>query len=404
MFSRLRSGKIFKSVPDIFSNSPSDTDKGIVELNRSISLVTLDTNSDSDFIENKIQVDNHNIEESYGSSEESPRFSIDHSDKSFEHDFLGFFFPPIMAKLDNKFALNMIPEFDGSNVRELDRFISCCEYVLENLEENEEKNLLKLLHRKLIGRAHDVLVYNDFETFTDFKDEMISQFGPSQSKEVLELELLNVRQDHGEDIRKYSNKIEQTLSLLNSTCTLGESKEVAKAIRKLNERTALKAFEVGLRDPVRTIVLASRYKTLKESINGAIEHESLFAQKQLATQNNSNKNNSSHIKCHTCNKVGHISKNCASRNSSNSSNSFQINSKSNIRNSDNFNPQKKKFCNYCKNLGHVIDECRKRQYYNSLSSKNSNTTNNVKNIQEAGNDKAPEPIQPSTSVRVRDLI
>lgn len=409
MFSRLRSGKIFKEVDNItidnIDNSSDiqiETSDNIIEIN---SDSNIETNTNNQFESNSNTSFYENCEES--------SFSDNSIDYSFETNFLGYYFLPNMP-LDEKFALNMIPEFDGSNVSELDRFISCCEYVKDGLSNEDIKKLLKLLHRKLLGKAHDVLVYNDFENFDDFKNEMISQFAPSKSKEVIELELLNIKQENSEDIRKYSNRIEQLLSLLNSSCTVGQTKEVAKAVRKLNERTALKAFEVGLKDPIRTIVLASRYETLKDSVTGAIEHESLFTQKQIATQNNTVRQNQSQIKCNFCHKIGHISKNCFSRNLNNSSR-FKLNpsddSKFSNRNQNypsnhqNFTDKKVKFCNYCKFMGHVMEECRKRQKNNSRNnSNNPSASSSINNIQQSENNQAPESSQMNTAIRVRDLI
>lgn len=340
----------------------------------------------------------------------------------------------VLKVLDEKFALNMVIEFDGSSFHDLERFISCCEYVVENLSEADEQKFLRLLHRKLIGRAHDVLIYNSFNNFDELKRELLIQFGQSKSKENLELELLNIKQNFNEDVRKYACRIEQTLSMLNSVCILKEGKEAAKIIRNLNESTAIKSFELGLKEPVRTIILASRFSTLKESINGAIEHESMLSQKHMSIQNFETK---PQIKCHLCNKLGHIARNCRSSNNTNFINpNVRANTYSNL-NSRTFRPNPQvqtsnfiennhsyhrnvnvrninKFCNYCKSSGHIIEECRKLQYNKSKTLTNSNLYDQPQNIvnqtnatnsriYNQGNENALNTNQMNTGVRVQSL-
>ena len=48
----------------------------------------------------------------------------------------------IMAnKLDVNLALKIVPEFNGESARELDRFISCCEIIVESISATEVPNL-----------------------------------------------------------------------------------------------------------------------------------------------------------------------------------------------------------------------------------------------------------------------
>lgn len=291
-------------------------------------------------------------------------------------------------------ALKIVPEFSGESPRDLDRFISCCEIVVEPLDAPEKLKFIRLLNAKLTGKAHDVLQFNKFESFEELKQELISQFGESKSVESLTYELISVRQDNKEDVRSYANKIEKILSMLDSACIKREGTEAARAIRNLNASTALKSFEEGLREPIKLVIKASRFKTLKEAINAAVEEEIVVAQRRNLTQSNPSSNqNSQASKCNICHKSGHLANNCFKRQSNsnkpngaqfrptnpsvNNSNVNNTGFKFNNPNSNEVSNIRKinKFCNYCKYTGHVIDECRKRQHNNNLRSQSSNSSN-----------------------------
>lgn len=279
-----------------------------------------------------------------------------------------------MTNLNCELALKIIPEFNGENSHDLERFISCCEIVETPLSAAEKLKFLKLLNVKLSGKAHDVLRFNTFDTFDNLKAELIAQFGESRSIETLSVELMDVRQERDETVRSYANRVEKILSMLDSACVLREGNAAAQTIRNLNSGRALKSFQEGLRDPIKLLIKASRFPTLKEAINGAIEEEAVLAHTNCkgnsVQTNNSNKPNQQ-VKCNFCQKTGHIASSCFKKQNQSRLNpqvnnpNFKFNSSSH----DNTHLKKiNKFCNYCKNSGHVIDECRKRQRNNSIKS------------------------------------
>lgn len=383
----LRSGKIFKSVSQI--NLSSNTEISVIN-NFEVENNSLITNNNSQ--EDNCDNDFHSL-----------------TSNSSEDCFQGFenYSFEMAQALNIGLALKIVPEFNGECSRDLDRFVSCCEMVLSDLKDGEEIKFIKLLHSKLTGKAHDVLLYNKFEIFDELKTELVSQFGETKSVESLNFELISLRQDRNEDVRSYANRVEKLLSLIDSASIKREGLEAAKAIRNLNAGTALRSFEEGLREPIRLVIKASRYKTLKEAINGALEEEIIVSQRRSLNPSNSNNNNNpqSQIKCNYCNKTGHTTNNCFKRQQSNqNSNSSNLNFnrfKSEPTRSNN-DTRNNKYCNYCKTVGHLIDDCRKRQYNNSHKVyQNSNRSNTNRPTE---NSKPSETHQPSTSgIRVDKL-
>lgn len=307
-----------------------------------------------------------------------------------------------MDILNVNLALKIVPEFSGDSSCNLDRFLSCCKIVVEPLNNEEEIKFLRLLHAKLTGKAHEILLYNNFETFEDLKKELNSQFGQSKSVESLTFELVSIKQDRTEDIRSYANRVEKILSMLDSACIKREGNDSAKAIRNLNGGTALRSFEEGLREPIKLIIKACRYKTLKEAISGALEEEIIAVQRRTISQPNLNSNFVNPMKCNICHKTGHLANRCFKR-QQNLQNQNQIqNSNFNFNSNSNrpSNSSQPKICNYCKNTGHSINECKKRLYNNN--SRNFHQNSNTKNIQ-SENFKSLEVSKPNAELRVKEL-
>lgn len=109
---------------------------------------------------------------------------------------------------------------------------------------------------------------------------MLTQFLETKTLETLQTDLMSIKQRHNETETEFGNRTEHLLMDLNTACCPGgENNAVSEAIRKLNTRTALRAFQEGLREPLRLLIKASRYTTLKDAIDAAVCEGKTYANK-----------------------------------------------------------------------------------------------------------------------------
>lgn len=361
----------------------------------------------------------------------------------------------IMASLLNcGIALKVIPEFDGSSA-ELHKFLTACDFIYEPLTtDNDQKTFLKLVTTKLSKQAYDFIKYKELTTWPDLKTDLVDFFSESQSLEALQVELVQMFQKKDENVKSFSNRVESTLSKLNDACIAREGVASATAIQNINKTTALKAFEDGLKNPIKLIIKACRFTDLVSATRKAIEEETSFHKKNF--QSISNK-----TVCQFCKKNGHtadvcfslknkisnkpsnsnqhsVTQNSGKNNFSNSSQNSNSNSSQNSNsqsypkntfsnqnqqqnrsdpnqppqqnrtqaNSNNNNGQKSNFirtyyssCKYCHKRGHSIQNCTQRlkKELNEIKSLNENPNQNSENASPLGQNNQ------NTPVRVENL-
>lgn len=150
-------------------------------------------------------------------------------------------------------------------------------------------------------------------------------------------------------------------------------------------RTGLRAYQEGLREPLRLLIKASRYTTLKDAIEGAIIEgrscPSISVQKSPQNSNKycsfckkTNHNYSecryrSTIKCANCGKLGHSANHC--RVKTNKSTSLSVPTEQNHRRINNITLT----CKYCKRVGHEISNCFRRKNVNNRKNYSNNSEN-----------------------------
>lgn len=289
-----------------------------------------------------------------------------------------------MSELTLTEALRLTPEFDG-NSSELHRFLNSCNTVIELLTTEQKVPYFKVLKLKLKGRAYELVKYTEFSNYEDLKKKLLSQFLETRTLETLQSDLINARQQNNESEIDFGNRVEQLLMDLNTACCPDSTvdKKLTEPIRILNSRTALKAFQEGLREPLRLLIKASRYSTLKEAIEAAA----------CEGKNKNNRNESSQSRSHTnskfcnhCRKNGHTFDECRSKLKCTNCqrighSATQCRVKSNPENNHTATPtrhihQTSLVCRYCKKSGHHIKDCRKRIYNNNRVNSNPNNSEN----------------------------
>lgn len=294
----------------------------------------LDNKSGSKEDVSKITVEKEEIP-SVSNSNNNPNFEI----KPVVSDCVN------MTSLDPKLVLKLVPNFSG-NTRELHKFISCSELIYKSLKETEIPKFLELVKLKLDGKAYDLIKYNELKTWKELKDILTSEFTETRSIGHLQLELATLRQQRGEDVRTYANRLEAILHSLNESCIVSEGVNAAQTIKKLNEHIALKSFQEGLNESIKIIVKACRFTNLSEAINRATEEEMVVKHFSTLTITERPKSSNLPIKyCHICNKRGHLDGECFKRLRSTSPSRTSIQHIRVIR------------CAYCKKNGHHIQEC-----------------------------------------------
>lgn len=269
-----------------------------------------------------------------------------------------------MSNLIN-YVCKVIPQFDGVS-SEVHRFLSCCDVVYKLATTPDEKtNFIELLKIKTSGKAYDVLCYKNFANYEAFRKEFQIQFLPRKTMTQLQAELNLIRQLNSESISAYSNRVEQLVSHINSACLVHTGKEtLSEDLLNSNNLSALQAFQEGLREPIKTLVKASRLPTLNEAITIAINEESKTSHLSQPA-----------IRCNACGKMGHFAKDCRiSARASHARPSFQsFSNQASANQSAVKTPQRVQQvniqCRYCKNRGHSIEECRKRQFNNQTTTK-----------------------------------
>lgn len=315
--------------------------------------------------------------------------------------------------LDISIILKVIPEFSGK-ISDFHRFISCCDLMYDSIELNSQKDefisVIKCV--KLIGPAYDAVKYKNFKSWGYLKTELKTVFLGTRDAAQLHIEFCQIRQLNN-TVQQFANTIESLLSELNDVSLSSECFQINSHILKLNNRTAIKAFENGLNYPLRDLIKACRFVELSKAISKALEEE----QTLYFSNQNTTRNSRGTVKtCQICNKRGHIVKNCYSLNTPSTSYSqFQRSSTINQTPrpstlSHQIPPRSihnVTVCVYCKKRGHTIDQCYKKQSMdtkrNNRTSDSSSHKNNVVQKSMLGNSVRLDRQSQSHAVRVEDL-
>lgn len=302
-----------------------------------------------------------------------------------------------VAKLD--VAERCLIKFDGDKGK-LREFIDNCEIALSIVSDADKIVLFQLILTKLTGRAKLLSQNREFLNWQALKAHLENTYSEKRSQAQWELELHSCRQGRTETVSSYANRVEKCMVKLISSLDSDLTRAEVQACEKLLRKQAMNVFISGLNDPLITLVKSQKSKTLEEAFDLAIaeERDHISRQETNKFYNANNKNNSK--LCFTCNKHGHLSKDCRNKNTFN----FSTNPNRNLNikterlnpvqasRSDNQNSYCNVQCRYCKKFGHTIENCRKRMYNNSRSS-NSNSNPNPNRNQSSLNSQQ----TPSTS-------
>ena len=241
--------------------------------------------------------------EEYSSTEDTTPNAINSNSTESKYKF--FHTPEMASALNLDQMLKVIPEFNG-NSSDLHRFLKCCSIIYTPLKTNDDKALfMEYIPIKLIDRAYTMIKYAEFKTFEELKSKLQREFLETMSVEQLQNELININQLLNEDDRDYALRVERLLADLDDACCAGEPNNTHTAlVRSLNARTALKAYQDGLRNPLKLLIKASRFASLKESIESAVNEGKNFTLNKNLHKSNT-LNNPTSKSCTFCKRLGH---------------------------------------------------------------------------------------------------
>lgn len=178
---------------------------------------------------------------------------------------------------------------------------------------------------------------------------------PQDSRNLFS-ELSKTSQRQNEDIIDYGGRILQVFNKLNVAYLYelnqnGENiVELPVNIKKLNEKTCMRAFEDGIRSPnLKMITILEKAETLAASISFATMQEKRFGISPKFPNSPTQSSGTFTPTCHRCGVVGHLSPHCPTHERPISST-----------------------CTFCHRIGHRVENCRIRMGQNEKSEEKEN--------------------------------
>ncbi|XP_034946183.1 uncharacterized protein, partial [Chelonus insularis] len=230
-----------------------------------------------------------------------------------------------------KDALICIPIFTGKP-EELIDFSNFCEKAKCMLPEQVESNLTKLIFgSKLSPSVKDALNKITYSTVNELLRDLKKVYVPSKTLFQLQGELGRMFQkddklvvDFVNRLRKKAKEIVECFKSNNPTATPNE----IQIYKDNTDKAVAQCFVQNLRNEIDQRM--SRCDNVTEALEKAIEIERrLIARREIRKDpNNKSLDNNSQEKpkiiCHSCNKPGHIKKNCREKDNNNSRGNCQL--------------------------------------------------------------------------------
>lgn len=164
-----------------------------------------------------------------------------------------------------------VPTFGGDH-NGLDRFITCSDAMFESLSANGREEFGKNIIFKLEGSAFTLIRNANSTDWTVLKTKLTEKFDKKRSMAFLQKDLIELKQGYKEPVSDFADRIEKCLDEMDraSTEIKVENAHAQPHFKLWHEKLALRAFQDGLREPLRLLIKARNYENLREAIDGAI--------------------------------------------------------------------------------------------------------------------------------------
>lgn len=296
---------------------------------------------------------------------------------------------PKMAthKTSVEFASGLLCKFDGSKSK-LFEFIDNCDQAYEIVKDEFKPMLFAVIKTKLTDNARAIVRNRNFLDWSSLKNHLVDTYTEKRTRGQWQLELCSCRQNFGESVLSFSNKVENCYIKLLSTLDETLDSDKREIYSSMFKEQALNVFIAGLNKDLSLITKSQKPNSLEMAISLAMQEEQEQKSKlEISKFQNLNINNSkpkSHTSPYDQKKPNHFyytnPTSYTAQTTRNGTNAYS-NFKNNVRHVDTEQPKtctyckksghtldncrQNEFCNYCKKTGHEIRDCRKRKFNNT---------------------------------------
>lgn len=207
-------------------------------------------------------------------------------------------------------SLSLLPTFNGTNIP-VHQFTSDCKGVLELVEPDERSFLFRaILQAKLTGEAALVRSIYTITNLDELCEALIKEFGSYKTFDHWELEINNLRQNRDESIEQYVSKVRKLNSEMIITISNYPDQAARAGLKVFATNKLIDHFLGGLHKHIGQHLLAQKFNTLEDAIESTVRFikKSQYHTERFRANNKSNQ--STHITCNYCKKIGHSESEC----------------------------------------------------------------------------------------------
>lgn len=167
----------------------------------------------------------------------------------------------------------VVPVYDGKHF--LTRFIRFGNLYYGELNNNGRIKFNLYFPLKLEGKAYEFFENGVHENWVDFRSALEKKFVEQKPISILMSELLEIKQEFNESVHDFADRIvglQNNLNRVSKNITINNVGAV-KHFALYHEQTALRAFQDGLKEPLRFLIRARNYRLFEKAVEGALEEE-----------------------------------------------------------------------------------------------------------------------------------